>query len=137
MFNKQCHLTRKRLSSYILDSIRLQIQVLLSCESLKYVAKLFSLSIVPVQIEVHLLYLAHQFLWTRPMHRQKKIDPCDLDLYLRPASIRRASLSSGNSCYNGGLWGKSVFCRIKLKFCSWLYKKTLTHILKVSAIQNK
>ena len=26
--------------------------------------------------------------------------------------------------YNGGLWGKSLFfCRIKLKFCSWLYEK--------------
>ena len=28
------------------------------------------------------------------------------------------------SCYNGGLWGKFfVFCRIKLKFRFWLYKK--------------
>ena len=25
--------------------------------------------------------------------------------------------------YNGGLWGNFVFRRIKLKFCSWLYKK--------------
>ena len=30
-----------------------------------------------------------------------------------------------------------VFCRIKLKCCSWLYKKTLTHIMKFSARNNK
>jgi len=30
-----------------------------------------------------------------------------------------------------------LFCRIQLKFCFWLLKKTLTHILNVSVQNNK
>jgi len=44
------------------------------------------------------LYLLHSCLGTRTFHACQYFDPCDLDLDLKPASIWRASLSSGNSC---------------------------------------
>jgi len=40
--------------------------------------------------------------------------------------------------YNGPLWGNfSFFYRTQLNCFSWLYKKTLTHIIKVSVWKNK
>ena len=40
-----CHRPRERLSTYIFDTKKLKVLFLLNCESSKYIAKLFSLSI--------------------------------------------------------------------------------------------
>ena len=44
----KCHRTRVPLSTYIFDIMKLKILFLLNCESPKYIAKLFSLSIYTI-----------------------------------------------------------------------------------------
>ena len=43
--------------------------------------------------------------------------------WYHPSRNHRHDVTKVSDFYNGGLWGKSVFCRIQLKYLFWLYKK--------------
>ena len=60
----KCYRTRERLSRYINDTMNFKVIFVLNCESSKYIAKLFSLSIVlgAQKNQEKLFSIAHSYI---------------------------------------------------------------------------
>ena len=95
-----CHRTRERLSTYIFDTMKLKVIFLLNCESSKYIAKLFSLSILsisPRAINIELQSFEFPLVsLTRPLFRKWSV-VANSGIYLFPTAWGKYFLSKQNS----------------------------------------